>query len=127
MAIALRSRKAHVQSTNAERQGGPMTCTLKIEHPIVDFETWRAAFERDPVGRKRSGVRRYRVFRPVDDPKYVIVDLDFERAPDAQAFLESLRIVWSQVELSLGLLRESAADRRGPQARIVEELDSKEY
>ena len=32
-----------------------MTCTLKIEHAIVDFDTWKAAFERDPVGRERSG------------------------------------------------------------------------
>jgi len=104
-----------------------MTATLKIEHPIVDFETWKAAFERDPARRKQSGVRRYRVFRPVDDPKYVIIDLDFDRASDAHAFLESMRKVWSQVELSLGLQRESGADKKGPQARIVQEVDSKEY
>ena len=66
-------------------------CTLKIEHPIGDFETWKAAFERDPVGRKQSGVRRYRVFRPVDDPKYVMIDLDFEGITEAQAFLEARR------------------------------------
>jgi hypothetical protein len=104
-----------------------MIFTLKIEHPIHDFETWKVAFARDPAGRKQSGVRRYRVFRPVDDPKYVIIDLDFDGPQEAQAFLESMRKVWSQVELSLGLAREGGAVKVGPQARIVEEVDSREF
>jgi len=101
--------------------------TLKIEHPIGDFETWKVAFERDPVGRQKSGVRRYRVFRPVDDPKYVIIDLDFERAAEAHAFLGSMQKVWSRVDLSPGLLREQGAIRVTPRARIVEEVDSQVY
>jgi len=100
--------------------------TLKIEHPIGDFETWKTAFERDPVGRKQAGVRRYRVFRPVEDPKYVIIDLDFDGPTEAEAFLESMRKVWSRVDLSPGLLREPGA-KMSPQARIVEEVDSREY
>ena len=52
--------------------------TVQIEHPIRDFDGWRAAFDRDPAGRETSGVRRYRIFRPVDDPKFVIIDLDFD-------------------------------------------------
>ena len=101
--------------------------TLKIEHPIGDFETWKTAFERDPVGRKQAGVRRYRVFRPAEDPKYVIIDLDFARAAEAHAFLESMQKVWSRVELSPGLLREQGAIRVTPRARIVEEVDSRVY
>jgi hypothetical protein len=104
-----------------------MTTTLKIEHAIVDFETWKQAFERDPIGRERSGVRRYRVFRPVDDPKYVIIDLDFDGPTQAQAFLESLRGVWSRADLSPGLSREPAAGRVGPQARIVQEVEARSY
>ena len=52
--------------------------TVQIEHPIRDFDGWRAAFDRDPAGREASGVRCYRIFRPVDDPKFVIIDLDFD-------------------------------------------------
>ena len=101
--------------------------TLMIEHPIVDFDTWKAAFDRDPAERKKSGVRRYRVFRPADDAKYVIIHLDFDGATEAQAFLESMRKVWSRVELSLGLSREDGAFKTSPRARIVEEVDSKDF
>ena len=52
--------------------------TVQIEHPIRDFDAWRAAFDRDPARREASGVRRYRVARPVDDAHFVIVDLDFD-------------------------------------------------
>ena len=101
--------------------------TLHIEHPVGDFTTWKAAFERDPIGRKQSGVRRYRVFRPVDDPKYVMVDLDFEATEEAEAFLASLRNVWSRVDLSPGLAREGGAAKVSPVTRIVETVDSGEY
>jgi hypothetical protein len=101
--------------------------TLMIEHPIGDFETWKKAFASDPAGRQKSGVRRYRVFRPVDDPKYVLIDLDFDGAAEAQAFLESMRKVWSRADLSPGLLREAGAAKVSPRGRIVEEVDSREY
>ena len=61
------------------------TTTLKLEHAIVEFEIWKRAFERDPVGREQSGVRRYRVFRPVDDPHSVMLDLDFDGPKEAAA------------------------------------------
>ena len=101
--------------------------TVKIEHAIRDFETWKAAFDRDPAGRKQSGVRRYRVFRPMDDPGYVIIDLDFDGALEARAFLETMRKVWSRAELSPALLREPGAAAASPQARIVQEIESRDY
>jgi len=33
---------------------------LHVEHAISDFETWKRAFDSDPVQREQSGVRRYR-------------------------------------------------------------------
>jgi hypothetical protein len=33
---------------------------LRIEHPVPDYDSWKAAFDSDPVGRERSAVRRYR-------------------------------------------------------------------
>jgi hypothetical protein len=101
--------------------------TLKIEHAIRDFDTWRSAFERDPVGREQAGVRRYRVFRPTDDQRYVLIDLDFEQADEAREFLQALERVWSRTDLSPGLAREGGAAAVPPRARIVEEVASQQY
>ncbi len=48
---------------------------LHIEHAVPDFEKWKQAFDSDPVGRKKSGVRTYRVHRAIDNPNYAIIDL----------------------------------------------------
>ncbi len=91
---------------------------LHIEHPIRDFDTWKKAFESDPAGRERSGVRRYQVLRPIDNPNYVMIDLDFDSARAAEAFLAAMREVWRRVE---GTIIES------PRVQIVEVVESKEY
>lgn len=70
--------------------------TLHIEHAISDFATWSAAFDRFAEARQHAGVQAHRVQRPVDDPKYVVIDLDFETTEAAAAFLEFLRTqVWA--------------------------------
>lgn len=70
--------------------------TLHIEHPITDFETWSAAFARFEGARRQAGVRSQRVQQPVDDPNYVVIDLDFDSAGHATAFLQFLRTsVWA--------------------------------
>ena len=91
-----------------------MTTLLRIEHPVEDFERWHAAFESDPVGRERGGVRRYRVMRACDDPNHVLIDLEFEGREAAEAFLASLRELWSGVDFI-----------RDPQARVVELVATK--
>ena len=93
---------------------------LQIEHEIRDFDTWKAAFERDPAGRQRGGVRRYRVLRPIDDQHYIKIDLEFDSASAAEAFHEAMRAVWQSP---------SAAPALGgaPQARIVEVVERTEY
>jgi hypothetical protein len=106
------------------RQEGPMF-TLKIEHPIHDFETWNAAFARDPLGRRQAGVRRHRVFRPTGDRHQVMIDLDFDQEGQARAFLEALREVWRRAELSPALPRGGGAVT--PRAIIVEVVASEEY
>jgi hypothetical protein len=69
--------------------------TLHIEHPITDFATWRAAFDRFAEHRRAAGVTDHRVSRPVDDGKYVVIDLDFATTDQAAAFLGFLRTeVW---------------------------------
>ena len=73
--------------------------TLHIEHPVTDFGTWKAAFDRFAELRDRSGVRGHRILRPVDDARYVVVDLDFQTVVEAEKFLDFLRTtVWSSPE-----------------------------
>jgi hypothetical protein len=70
--------------------------TLHIEHPITDFDAWQAAFARFAPLRLAAGVRAHTVRRPVDDPRYVSVDLEFDTAARAEAFLQTLRSrVWA--------------------------------
>lgn len=91
---------------------------LHIEHEIPDFDTWKKAFDSDPVGREKSGVRRYQVLRPIDDPNYVMIDLEFDTIGQAEALLAALRTVWGRVEGTIMM---------NPQARIVEAVETKEY
>ncbi|QCO97689.1 hypothetical protein FCN77_08140 [Arthrobacter sp. 24S4-2] len=65
--------------------------TLQIEHGIKDFAMWKTAFDRDPVNRVASGVLAHRVGRPVDDPRYVVVELDFDSLDQAEALLAKLQ------------------------------------
>jgi ribosomal protein L35AE/L33A len=91
---------------------------LRIEHPVPSFDGWKAAFDSDPVGRERSGVRRYRILRSMDDPNYVMIDLEFDDKSEAEALLAAMREVWSRVEGTI---------MWNPQAHIVEVVESKKY
>ncbi len=69
--------------------------TLHIQHPITDFDTWLSAFSRFADARRQAGVRAQCVRRPVDDPNYVVVDLDFDSTDEASAFRRFLEThVW---------------------------------
>ncbi len=78
--------------------------TLHIEHPITDYGTWRAAFSRFSTARVHAGVVGERVTRPVDDPRYIVVALDFDSVEQAVSFREFLEThVWSSTAASPGL------------------------
>jgi len=91
---------------------------LRIEHPVPNFDGWKQAFDSDPVGREKSGVRRYQILRAVDDPNYVLIDLEFDTASQAEALLAAMRTVWGRVEGTIMM---------SPQARIVEAVETKAY
>lgn len=91
---------------------------LRIEHPVPNFDGWKAAFDSDPAGRERSGVRRYQILRSMDDPNYVMIDLEFDSKGEADALLAAMREVWGRVEGTI---------MWNPQAHIVEIVESKEY
>jgi hypothetical protein len=78
--------------------------TVHIEHAITDLPTWLAAFRRFADARSNAGVRQERVHQPVDDDRYIYVQLDFDDVPAAEAFLGFLRsVVWASPEASPGL------------------------
>jgi hypothetical protein len=60
--------------------------TLHIRHAITDFDTWASAFGRFADARRDAGVLGQRVRRPVDNPAYVVIDLDFDTAEAAESF-----------------------------------------
>jgi hypothetical protein len=69
--------------------------TLHIQHPITDIETWSSAFNRMADVRRKAGVLAARVQSPIDDPRYVVIDLDFDTTDSASAFLNFLKTrVW---------------------------------
>jgi hypothetical protein len=78
--------------------------TLHIQHPITDFSTWESAFDRFADARRKAGVRAHRIQRPVDNPRFVVIDLDFDSTDEAQSFLGFLSTeVWTNPENSPGL------------------------
>ena len=88
--------------------------TLHIEHSIVDFDLWSAAFDRFAEFRHKSGVLAHRVHRPIDDAHYVVIDLDFATTGEAERFLDFLHTtVWSSRESSPALVG-------APRTRILE-------
>jgi hypothetical protein len=93
---------------------------LRIEHSITDFETWKQAFDRDPAGRERHGACAYRVLRPVDDPNYIVIDIEFEAGQEARAFADAMQGVWQS--------RAAAPALAGaPKARVFDLVESKRY
>lgn len=55
--------------------------------------------------------------RPIDNPNYALIDLEFDNVNEAEGLLATMREVWCGVQ---GTIIES------PQARIVEVVESKE-
>lgn len=91
--------------------------TLHIEHAITDLDTWLGAFGRFADARKNAGVVTQQVRQPVDDAKYIVVDLEFETVRAAEAFKEFLKtVIWQSGDLSPAL-------GGVPIARVLEDVD----
>ena len=88
--------------------------TLRIEHPVPDYAGWKQAFDGDPANRRQSGVRRYQILRSLDDPNYVMIDLEFDSKAEAEALLAKMRVIWERVQGTI---------MSNPQARIVETVE----
>ena len=71
---------------------------LQLEHNVSSYDGWKKAFDSDPIGRKKSGVKRYQLYQSVDDPKYVVIDLYFDNLEDGARALKSIQEMWSKVQ-----------------------------
>lgn len=91
--------------------------TLHIEHAVPDFDSWKEAFDSDPADRRGSGVHHYRVLRSVEDPNFVMIDLELDSVAAAERLLEKMRQIWSGP---------GKAFMRDPRARIVESVEARE-
>jgi hypothetical protein len=56
--------------------------------------------------------------RPLDDERYVLIDLEFDTPEEAEGLLAAMRGVWSRVTGTL------ISD---PRTRIVESVETKRY
>ncbi len=90
--------------------------TLHIEHAIADLDTWLGAFDRFGEARRRAGVTVERIHQPVDDDRYIVVQLDFATVDAAHDFKHFLQTVgWQSQDLSPGLAG-------APTARVLREI-----
>jgi hypothetical protein len=60
------------------------------------------------------------VYRPLDDPNYVVGELEFETSAEADACHDALRKLWNSRQAAPALVGT-------PRVRIVETVDSQDY
>ncbi len=95
--------------------------TLRVELEVRDYDMWRNAFAQDAAGRERNGARRYRIFRPVDDERGVLLDVDFDTPEDAGRFLAIMeRDVWPSPH-------KAPAKVGTPRTHILDMVENEEY
>ena len=84
-------------------------------HFDTDYDTWKPAFDADPVGRAKVATG-YSIARGVDNPNDIFLRVEFASVEDAQSFRERL--------LSSGVL--DRFDVKTPPT-VVEPADSGTY
>jgi hypothetical protein len=82
--------------------------TLHIDNTVRDYASWKAVFDKYDTFRAEQGVRSYRLARHADDPNRLMIDLDFDTLPEAQAFAESLRKIWASPQSQTQLVDHTA-------------------
>jgi hypothetical protein len=67
---------------------------LNYWHNVPEYAEWKKVFDRDPLGREASGIRRFTIERPVGDEHRVIGHLEFDSLGEAETFAGRLQEVW---------------------------------
>ena len=95
--------------------------TVHIQHEVRDFEAWKRAFDQDPLRRGRGGAVRHVMFRAAGKPNFVLVQLEFAKREDAEAYLLELERMLPSVNEAVGFGPEP------PQAWLLEEVEKRTY
>lgn len=90
---------------------------LHIEHTVVNFDNWKAAFDNHAELREKAGVRRYQISRLLDNPNLAMIDLEVDTLSGAEALVAAVQQVWERVGGTL---------IHNPQWRLSEVVDVKE-
>lgn len=70
---------------------------LNYWHTVPNYAVWKKAFDADPLDREASGVRRYRIERPIDDEHTVIGEFEFDTLDAAKGFAGRLQAMWAGI------------------------------
>jgi hypothetical protein len=95
--------------------------TIYIQHRVANYDGWKQAFDRDPMGRAQHGVVRHSIHRPVDAPDQVVIQLQLRTREQAETLLTALRAMWARVGSDIGFGPD------GVQARILDDVEAMEY
>lgn len=70
---------------------------LHIEHATPNFDAWKTSFDSFAALREQSGVRRYRILRPIDNANVAMIELELDSVREAQSLLAAVQQVWQRV------------------------------
>jgi hypothetical protein len=74
---------------------------LRLEHKAPSYEEWKKTFDSDPINRKQSGVKHYRIYRAIDNPNHVVMEFEFNTLSEAQNLLAALDNFWEKTAGSI--------------------------
>jgi len=60
-----------------------------IRHKVADYSRWKEAFDSHLTSRKRAGESGCHVFHSVEDPREIVVLLDWQTIEEARKFMNS--------------------------------------
>jgi heme-degrading monooxygenase HmoA len=63
-----------------------------VRHKVTDFNRWKDAFDSHLTARKHAGETGFRVLHSVDDPREVVLLLDWESTEEARKFMTSAEL-----------------------------------
>ena len=62
---------------------------VMIRHQVADYGRWKEAFDSHLATRKRAGETGCQVFHSVEDPRDIVVLLDWQTVEEARKFMNS--------------------------------------
>jgi len=84
-----------------------------VRHKVADYNRWKEAFDSHLNVRKRGGETGCRIFHTVDDPREVVLFLDWDGIETARKFMNS-------EELRQAMQR--AGVEGAPEVRYIEDV-----